>query len=54
MLVRFDTKWRGIMEFIAVLVNSYLVMEVPLYFVEDVENSHRLVRGKSGHLVLLR
>jgi hypothetical protein len=54
MLVRFGTKWRGVTEFIAVLANSYLVMEVPLYFVEDVEISHRLVRGKLGHLVLLR
>jgi hypothetical protein len=40
MPVRFDTKWRGITEFIAVLADTYLVMEIPLYFVEDVESSH--------------
>jgi hypothetical protein len=52
MLVRFDTKWRGITGLIGVLVHSCLGMEAPLNFVENVEIAYGLVRVKSGHLAL--
>jgi hypothetical protein len=52
-LVRFDTRRRGITGFVAVLADSYLVMEISLFFVEDFESHRRLVRRKLGHLVLL-